>query len=128
MIVLKFKGCRFLPIKFMSVFLFVGISMLSANSVKADVNQHKPDKITLPNGWSLSPAGQQIPLGDLPLNLVISPDRKYAAVTNNGESRQSIQLINLQKQKLLDTYEIGKSWLGLTFGADGKNLYGGCFR
>jgi len=54
-------------------------------------SQTKPGeykKITLPNGWSLSPAGSQVPLGDLPLNIAISADLKYAAVTNNGQSTQ----------------------------------------
>jgi YVTN family beta-propeller protein len=79
--------------------------------------------LTLPNGWSLSPVGYQIPLGDLPLNIALSPDMNYAAVTNNGQSTQSIQLIDLRTQHLLDMYEIGKSWLGLAFGNDGKTLY-----
>jgi YVTN family beta-propeller protein len=80
-------------------------------------------KTTLPNGWSLTPAGNQIELGDLPLNIAVSPDRKYAAVTNNGQSTQSIQLIRLSDQKLLNTCEINKSWLGLVFSDDGKSLY-----
>ena len=80
-------------------------------------------KVKLPNGWSLTPTGKQIPLGDLPLNVAVSPDHKLAAATNNGESRQSIQLISLTQHKLLDTYIVGKSWLGLSFGDSGKKLY-----
>ncbi|MFA5046964.1 MAG: bifunctional YncE family protein/alkaline phosphatase family protein [Paludibacter sp.] len=79
--------------------------------------------IRLPNGWSLSPAGEQIPLGDLPLNIAVSPGLKYAAVTNNGESTQSIQLISLKTHKVTDTYNVGKAWLGLAFGDSEKNLY-----
>ena len=67
--------------------------------------------------------GNQIPLGDLPLNIALSPDQKFAAVTNNGQSTQSIQLIQLKDQKLLDTYIAGKLWLGLVFGDNGKSLY-----
>jgi YVTN family beta-propeller protein len=81
------------------------------------------NKVTLPNGWSLSPAGKQIVLGDLPLNIALSADLKYAAITNNGQSVQSIQLINLKDQKILDTFKVGKSWLGLVFSDDGKSLY-----
>jgi len=79
--------------------------------------------MTLPNGWSLSPAGKQIPLGDLPLNVAISPDLKYAAVTNNGQSKQSVQLIRLRDKQVTDAFEVGKSWFGLTFGDDGQSLY-----
>jgi YVTN family beta-propeller protein len=92
-------------------------------SIEAQLQQDKPEKLTLPNGWSLSPVGNQIPLGDLPLNIAVSPDSRYAAVTNNGESTQSVQLISLETQTLLDTHEMGKSWLGLVFGEKGKNLY-----
>ena len=33
-------------------------------------------KVTLPNGWTLSPAGRSLPLGDLPLNIAISKSKK----------------------------------------------------
>jgi len=29
-------------------------------------------RVLLPNGWSLSPVGKNIDLGDLPLNMVVS--------------------------------------------------------
>jgi len=50
--------------------------------------------VTLPNGWSLSPAGRSLPLGDLPLNIAVSASKKWIAVTNNGQSRQSLQCVN----------------------------------
>jgi YVTN family beta-propeller protein len=80
-------------------------------------------RILLPNGWSLTPVGKSIPLGDLPLNIVVSPSKKYIAVTNNGQSTQSIQLIDAGTYKLLSEKIISKSWLGLTFSSDEKYLY-----
>ena len=79
--------------------------------------------IKLPNGWSLSPAGKSLPLGDLPLNMAVSASKKYMAVTNNGQGKQSIQLINLSKNKILDNIVVDKSWLGIAFSKDEKNLY-----
>ena len=55
--------------------------------------------ITLPNGWKLSPAGKSFGLGDLPLNMALSKSGKYLAVTNNGQSTQSIQLIDVKAEK-----------------------------
>ncbi|ULQ52030.1 bifunctional YncE family protein/alkaline phosphatase family protein [Flavihumibacter fluvii] len=81
------------------------------------------DRVRLPNGWHLSPAGRSLPLGDLPLNLVLSASGKYMAATNNGQSVQSIQLIDPVKEKLLDKVIIPKSWYGLCFSADEKSLY-----
>jgi DNA-binding beta-propeller fold protein YncE len=79
--------------------------------------------VTLPNGWQLSPAGKSLPLGDLPLNIAVSRSKKLIAVTNNGQSTQSLQLIDVQKEKVLDSIEIAKSWLGLQFSSDEKYLF-----
>jgi YVTN family beta-propeller protein len=80
-------------------------------------------KVQLPNGWYLSPAGRHLPLGDLPLNIAVSKSKKLMAVTNNGQSVQSIQLINPVTEKELDRVIIPKSWYGLKFSADEKFLY-----
>lgn len=80
-------------------------------------------RITLPNGWSLTPVGRSLPLGDLPLNMVLSGSGKFLAVTNNGQGRQTIQLIAAAKETLLDEVSIPKSWLGLAFSKDEKYLY-----
>lgn len=79
--------------------------------------------LTLPNGWSLSPAGRSLPLGDLPLNMAVSASKKLIAVTNNGQGKQTLQLIDVQTEKILDNIEIKKSWLGLCFSSDEKKLY-----
>ncbi len=83
----------------------------------------KSKQVGLPNGWKLSPAGRALPLGDLPLNLVLSPRKKYLAVTNNGQSVQSIQLVDAKSEKLLHSVVIPKSWFGLAFSPDEKFLY-----
>ena len=80
-------------------------------------------KVMLPNGWTLSPAGKSLPLGDLPLNMAVSKSKKLMAITNNGQSTQSIQLINLVNNTILDNIKIEKSWLGIAFSADEKTLY-----
>ncbi len=80
-------------------------------------------RVSLPNGWKLTPVGKMLPVGDLPLNIAVSPDRKMLAVTNNGQSDQSIHLIDAEKMLLLDSVIIAKGWLGLTFSKDGKYLY-----
>jgi YVTN family beta-propeller protein len=83
----------------------------------------KVKKTLLPNGWSISPAGRSLPLGDLPLNIAVSKSKKLVAVTNNGQSVQSIQLIDPATEKVLDNAEVPKAWYGLKFSADEKYLY-----
>ena len=69
---------------------------ISSSAQKPEVN-----RITLPNGWSLSPAGHGYLLGDLPLNMAVSSSKKYIAVTNNGQSAESVQLIDSRSEKIL---------------------------
>src|SRR6476660_1209254 len=82
-----------------------------------------PASIKLPNGWNLTPVGNSLPLGDLPLNIAVSNSKKYIAVTNNGQSTQSIQLINVLTKKVLDNVVIPRSWYGLKFSAGNKYLF-----
>lgn len=97
------------------------ILLLFYHFVLITFSQNK--RITLPNGWSLSPAGRSFKLGDLPLNMAISSSKKYMAVTNNGQSKQYLQLIDVKNEKVLDSVTIAKSWLGIKFSADEKYLY-----
>jgi len=85
--------------------------------------QEKLKRINLPNGWAVSPIGKSLQLGDLPLQIVVSPSGNYLAVTNNGQSEQSIQLISAADFKILDDKPIAKAWFGLVFSADEKFLY-----
>lgn len=80
-------------------------------------------RVKLSNGWSLTPIGKSLKLQDLPLNLVVSPTKKYLAVTNNGQSSQSITLIDAATETILDDEIIEKAWLGLAFSPDEKYIY-----
>ncbi len=96
--------------------------LLCSTLVHAQVVQ-LPQPVMLPNGWKLSPAGTSFALDDLPLNMVVSKSNKYIAVTNNGQSTQSIQLIDVATQKVIDSVSIEKSWYGIAFTADEKQLF-----
>ena len=80
-------------------------------------------RVTLPNGWALTPAGRGYLLGDLPLNIAVSNSKNLIAVTNNGQSTQSIQLIDSKSGAILDNIEVAKCWVGLKFSSDEKFLY-----
>ena len=95
-------------------------TLAQTTGVKEELLQKK---VLLPNGWSLTPAGHSLSLGDLPLNIAVSSSRRYLAVTNNGQSTQTLQLIDAMKQQVLDSVIIPKSWLGLAFSANEKFLY-----
>src|SRR6201996_3179584 len=107
--------------KFFIGALALGLSLHSFSQETKDDLLKK--KVVLPNGWTLTPAGTSLPLGDLPLNIAVSSSGHYVAVTNNGQSTQTIELIDIRAQRVLDTVIIPKSWLGLKFSADEKWLY-----
>jgi len=79
--------------------------------------------ILLPNRYRLSPAGEQIPVGDLPLNMVLSPDGKYLAVTNNGYSEQFVSIIDVAGNKQVQTLPVRASFFGIDFSDDGEKLF-----
>src|SRR5574344_117685 len=83
----------------------------------------KAEAVTLPNGWKLTPVGKQFKLGDLPLNMAVSPNQKWLAVTNNGYGRQCIQLFNTKEERETDNVTIPMSWYGICFSPDSKTLY-----
>ena len=94
------------------------LCILIALNVKAQLKQTQ-----LPNGWKISPIGKQIPLEDLPLNIVVSPNKKLAAITNNGQSTQGIHLLDIQNQKMLDYVTTEKSLYVLVFSKNNQYLY-----
>ncbi|MFC1552743.1 beta-propeller fold lactonase family protein [Candidatus Latescibacterota bacterium] len=77
----------------------------------------------LPNRWILTPAGRHLPVGDLPLNMSVSPDGNILAVTNNGYSRQFISLIDIARDSVIAELPVSKAFYGLTFSPDGQYLY-----
>ena len=89
-----------------SALLFAGYFSFSQS-----LHEFESKRVRLSNGWSLTPAGKSLPLGDLPLNIAVSSSKKYIAVTNNGQSTQSLQLIDVEKEMILDNMIIPKSWL-----------------
>ena len=110
-----------------SLALGVALAGLLARPAAAQLPTPGPQAPTvlLPNGWSLTPAGTSLPLGDLPLNMQLAPGGRLLAVSNNGQSTQTVQLIDPQSQRLLDERVIGKAWYGLAWSPAADRLYVG---
>ncbi len=116
MLIIRIKNILTVPV----------IALMMFISYQADsqtLKELETKRVSLMNGWKLSPVGKMLPVGDLPLNIAVSPNGKLLAVTNNGQSDQSVQLIDAEKMQMLDSVVTAKSWLGLTFSKDGKYLY-----
>jgi YVTN family beta-propeller protein len=69
----------------------------------------------LPNGWTISPAGKQAPLTDLPLNIIPLADGKHALVATSGYNKHELSIVDLESLKIVDHQTVRQSWFGLAF-------------
>jgi YVTN family beta-propeller protein len=79
-----------------------------------------------PHGWAVTPTGQQVTLGDFPMGGVLSPDHRYLIVSNDGQGEQSLQVVDVNTQKVVQTipYKSPESlYFGVAFSTDGKTVY-----
>src|SRR5262245_33788982 len=56
-----------------------------------------------PIGWVVAPAGKQLTLGDRPYGLQISPNGRFLLASNDGQSTQSLQVIDAAAGKVTQT-------------------------
>lgn len=69
----------------------------------------------LPNGWTITPAGRQVTLTDLPLNILPLPGGKHALAATSGYNQHELSVIDLEAGKVVDTQVVRQSWFGLIF-------------
>ncbi len=77
----------------------------------------------LPNGWRIAPAGRHLGIGDLPLNMVLSPDGRFLVVANTGYAAPTLRVVDLELGEVTSVADLDDSWLGLAWHPDGKQLY-----
>jgi len=111
-----------------------GVSLAVAAAAGAVIAQHADPQAVLPgslgggetllpNGWKIAPAGRHLAIGDLPLNLVLSPDGRYLIVTNDGYAKPTLRVVDLQHGVVSQTVSLEDAWLGLAWRPDGTKLY-----
>src|SRR5574338_64544 len=77
----------------------------------------------LPNGWTLAPAGRHIPIGDLPLAMVLSADGRRLIVTNNGWAKPTLTVVDVDRLAVTQRLPLDHAWLGLAWHPDGTRLF-----
>ncbi|MFM2123563.1 MAG: hypothetical protein RL328_14 [Acidobacteriota bacterium] len=105
-----------------SLLLLFWVSILFAQAPPA----LRPGALTdgselLPTGWRIQPAGKQVALGTFPLNSALSPDGKFLATAGSN----SVSVVRLDSLSEVSRTSIPEAWQGITFSADGRNLYVG---
>ena len=82
-------------------------------------------RVLLPNGWSLKPAGKQMKLGDLPVQITTHPTEGVLAILHAGYGDHEIITVDTKSSRVLGRVAVPYSFSGLVFSADGRQLYVG---
>jgi YVTN family beta-propeller protein len=77
----------------------------------------------LPNGWHIAPAGRHLNAGDLPLAMAVHPDGHHLVITNNGWSKPSLRVVDLDRWQVTQALPLENAWLGLVWHPDGRRLF-----
>src|SRR5262245_53399470 len=77
----------------------------------------------LVSGWKTTPAGRQLPSGDMILSGQVSPDGTLFAFTNTGYTRHGLHIVDLATEKEIAAFPLEQAWSGLAFSPDSKRIY-----
>lgn len=77
----------------------------------------------LPNGWHLTPAGEQVTVPDLVLNIRPLSDGRHVLVTSNGFKMHQLSVIDLEAKEVVDKVSTYQSWFGLALSEDEKSIW-----
>ncbi|HED37560.1 MAG TPA: hypothetical protein ENI76_04845, partial [Ignavibacteria bacterium] len=95
------RTLKLFPVYFISFFIIITFSSFNSSNISKKNNlselpgKHKNFTL-LPNGWRLTPEGKQIPIGELPLNMVITNNERYAITSNSGMGINSLSVVDLK--------------------------------
>ncbi len=79
----------------------------------------------LNSGWTIKPAGEQIPLSTLPMNSAVSPDGKYVLILQAGYMPPTVTSHEAKTMKEIASVRVPDAWLGLAFAPGASKFYVG---
>jgi YVTN family beta-propeller protein len=106
-----------------AVVTICGLAVVGRAEEKPQFPGQKEQGYLLPNGWTVSPAGEQVILKDLPLNIVPLADSRHALVATSGYNAHELTLVDLQTKQVRQTETVRQSWFGLALTTDQDKLW-----
>ena len=83
----------------------------------------QPDGSTLlHNQWPIHPVGDQVGLGEFPVNMAVDPSGRLAAVLHAGHGGHEIRVVDIATGRTLETVPVHEAFCGIAYSADGKRL------
>jgi YVTN family beta-propeller protein len=83
----------------------------------------QPNENLLFNGWGVTPAGEQVPVSDMPLRLVVAPDQRRLLAVSGGFGAHGVTVLDLANRKVTQFLLLTQSWNGLAFTKDGSRFF-----
>ena len=88
-------------------------AMLAGKDKPSQFPGQKETGFLLPNGWTVTPAGEQLVLKDLPLNIIALSDNRHVLVATSGYNAHELTLVDLQSKQPVQTETVRQSWFGV---------------
>ena len=82
-----------------------------------------PGKNLLASGWGVTPAGEHVRISDLPLKMIVSPDKRMLVAVSGGFNDTGVTLLDLATRKVTQFLPLRECWNGLAFSRDGKRIF-----
>jgi len=79
----------------------------------------------LNSGWTIRPAGRQVPLDTFPMSSAVSQNGKYLLVMNAGYNPPSISVIDIAQKHEVGRTPLSDCWLGLSVAPKSGRVYVG---
>jgi YVTN family beta-propeller protein len=77
----------------------------------------------LATGAQLDPAGRTIDVGNMPLSMLLTPERDRVVVVLSGQHQMGVQVVDLATGTVVQTIPLRAAFIGAAFSPDGKTLY-----
>lgn len=85
----------------------------------------RPNTNMLFNGWGVTPAGEHVRISDMPLKMIVSPDKKMLLTVSGGFNDTGLSVIDIATRKRTQFFPLPEVWNGLAFSRDGKRIFVG---
>ena len=83
----------------------------------------EPNEHLLFNGWGVTPAGTHVKISDMPLKMLVAPDRKTLVTVSAGFRDTGLTLLDLQTQRVSQFLPLKQTFNGLAFSPDGRRIF-----
>ncbi|HEY8164007.1 MAG TPA: bifunctional YncE family protein/alkaline phosphatase family protein [Gemmatimonadaceae bacterium] len=96
---------------------------VSCRPAQSDGREKTSAQVLLPTGRMLDPVGHVIDVGNMPLSVALSPDKRRAALLLSGWRERGLQIVDLVAGRVTQTLSQPGAFLGVAFSSDGKSIF-----